>query len=580
MKNYFLLVAAACVAVSASAAEREHAAPQRQAIDAVKVSKSVSPKHAKSDLALKKSPVAFKAAKSTRADVEEGDFPALYFRAADDVMSISMAPDGHGYKGLGFASPYGSVDFWNFSMAVKDMQWSYSELNDYEYANNKINWNTATSDDLDLSVKSGVGLFMGPKLTAKSGSETLQADGYFNAVYCGAAPWYFLGEDGEDLGVSYYQNMYGEVKGGFTGTPLEEYGYFPGGDGYEANGVSSAWADDIASMSMYEGKTISDVEIQNISVFLPVPQSGYIMSQSWLWMAIEANAATQLISYIYPINEDGKREENPIAIGYAAIPKGSTDTPVFYYNPLNEDGDELEGDIIIDSAAVVTIEGFNGNDAITSLNTISGFYPIDVNLFLETPYNDIFRNPDLYAGLTYKVDGEPTSSLIAHTGVYYTDDTRTNVSCFCYSQFCMDAVFPWINCDEESVTIPLTGGSADVEINALYYNINAMIEDEGYFVDAPDWINVSFGDSDQQTGNTTMTVTVAANDTDRTGLVELSGLGVKCTLKVIQGVDTGVEVVAVDKNAEYFDLAGRRVANPEKGIYIKKSGNKAEKVLF
>lgn len=45
--------------------------------------------------------------------------------------------------------------------------------------------------------------------------------------------------------------------------------------------------------------------------------------------------------------------------------------------------------------------------------------------------------------------------------------------------------------------------------------------------------------------------------------------------------ESGVEDVVVDANApvEYFNLQGVRVANPESGIYIRRQGSKATKVL-
>ncbi len=45
---------------------------------------------------------------------------------------------------------------------------------------------------------------------------------------------------------------------------------------------------------------------------------------------------------------------------------------------------------------------------------------------------------------------------------------------------------------------------------------------------------------------------------------------------------TGVAGVAADENApvEYYNLQGIRVANPEKGIFIKRQGNKATKVAL
>ena len=47
------------------------------------------------------------------------------------------------------------------------------------------------------------------------------------------------------------------------------------------------------------------------------------------------------------------------------------------------------------------------------------------------------------------------------------------------------------------------------------------------------------------------------------------------------GGTTGIEAIANDENApvEYYNLQGVRVANPENGLYIKRQGNKAVKVL-
>ena len=45
--------------------------------------------------------------------------------------------------------------------------------------------------------------------------------------------------------------------------------------------------------------------------------------------------------------------------------------------------------------------------------------------------------------------------------------------------------------------------------------------------------------------------------------------------------ETGIDGVTVDENApvEYFNLQGVRVANPENGLYIRRQGNQATKVL-
>ena len=44
---------------------------------------------------------------------------------------------------------------------------------------------------------------------------------------------------------------------------------------------------------------------------------------------------------------------------------------------------------------------------------------------------------------------------------------------------------------------------------------------------------------------------------------------------------TGIDDVTVDENApvEYYNLQGVRVENPANGLYIRRQGNKATKVL-
>lgn len=63
----------------------------------------------------------------------------------------------------------------------------------------------------------------------------------------------------------------------------------------------------------------------------------------------------------------------------------------------------------------------------------------------------------------------------------------------------------------------------------------------------------------------------------------LSGNGQTIHFSVLyKSNDTGVETIeANDANAEYFNMQGIRVANPEAGqLYIVRKGNKASKVIF
>lgn len=52
--------------------------------------------------------------------------------------------------------------------------------------------------------------------------------------------------------------------------------------------------------------------------------------------------------------------------------------------------------------------------------------------------------------------------------------------------------------------------------------------------------------------------------------------------KVFVGTGSGVEEIDVDSDApaEYYTLDGRRVSRPDRGLYIKRQGNRASKVIF
>lgn len=202
---------------------------------------------------------------------------------------------------------------------------------------------------------------------------------------------------------------------------------------------------------------------------------------------------------------------------------------------------------------------------------------------------NIINAPSLRVHLTFSVDGESVDALMYDSGLYYYDQ-RTNplgemidgdtISLLGYAQFMTDATFAFINPSQESVNVPLEGGKAELEYEALYYDINGLMEDGLYELSAPDWVKVEFGESSQETGLTPVTLTVAPSQEGRTGVVSLKGLGVSGDIKVVQGEGSGVGVVVADKDVKYYDLTGRRVLNPEKGAYIKMTGNKSEKVMF
>ena len=589
MNKFYLLMTAALVAGTASAVEKEMIAPKVG--NQIKAQKSMlkvapnaveSPKTQLTKAEMKKVPL-----KTSKAE------EYTFFLPDESIWALGYDLEGSYYAGLGFASPYGELVFNNYSVGAESQVWTFANVNDYEIVNNKVVWNTQTSDVENLAIKSTVGEMMAPSLTVNfsEGEETYSLT--TTEYLIGGSAQYWFGAD-NTLGITSYQNIGLLDPSGFSGGRTYKNSYRPGTSGFNANGVyidptnPNNWANMVSDA--FDGAEITNLSLDKFYIIQPEPKSTYFMTSGWGSISVEATKATTLTSYIYPI-EDGLISDAPIAIGYASVPRGSSNTLVFEYFALNEDGDEIEGDIFIDSAVAISIEGFKDNSDIKTLSPASGYYPFSYEAYASGNY-DIIRDPALYLEFSAEADGTPGSVILYDRGLYFFDQStkpdgsytdEDTLSMMDYPQFMVDATFPWIlpvN-GEESVTLPLAGGNTDVTVNALYFNINAMLEDEIYSLSTPDWVTVDFGDSDQKTGDTTMTITVDESAENRTGDIVLEGLGVGMTIKVIQGEDSGVnEIEAVSADAVYYDLQGRKLNNaPEKGIYIVKEGNKVSKVI-
>lgn len=585
MNKFYLIAAAACVALSASAVDKTMLASKNMKAGDVSLYKTNA---RMADSNKVRGVFDAKSMRSaTRAD-EAAATPFAYYWQDPAIWSIGLSENGYGYNStFGFASSYGNLNFVGLGQEGSGYSWYYTDVNDYTVVDKKAEWNVSEAQGQLLQIKSRVGVMEVPELTVKSGSASKSyAKENMALYYLGGGGYYWEGEDelGGEYGVSAYQSM-------GLADPNNSYGYWtpflafqPGEDGFSEGGAYIDGGENPYSWSYFLGQygNVSDIAVDNFMTFWAKPASGYYMSRMWGQIFVSASSETQLISYIYPVDEEGVLSDTPIAIGYAPVPSGNSGWFVFEYAALNEDGDEVEEDIFIDSEVAITIEGFAGNDAIKYVMPLSGFAPFSFNAYEQTE-GDVITAPTLYAGLSFNLDGTPASTIRSNPMIYGFDE-KDDDSCTMlgYHQMSIDAMFPFIHAvnGEDKVSFPVEGGSADVEIEALYFVCDQTVGPI-YDVTAPEWLTVSFSDPDQETQTTVMTVKAAAcADAGREGAVTIEGLNVSYELKVVQGEGNAVSVVAVDKNAEYFDLSGRRVINPEKGIYIKKTAGKAEKVIL
>lgn len=580
MKKFYFLLSAACLVASASAAEKEMASSK---VSVNRSSETQMSNSFKKDVTANAFMLNVSDKQKTATRAGEADY--AYFRAADNVMAASMSTAGYGWnKPLGFASNYGEIVFNNYSTNLKSNVWQYGW-----YVKDATEMINVTDTDLAITPLLGrqmVDLSMNVEFNSGLTQKyTAPAKDYL----CGGGLSFWDLKDGshDDIyGVTFYQNSCYAPDGENVGFGSLEASYKPGAANFNAGGAyvgntNGSWQKTFNQH--FEGKTVSNLALEQYYILQPKPASTYFMTTGWIWLNTSAATDTQLISYIYPIDEEGNiNEEAPIALGYAAIPKGSSAMIKFYYNPLNEDGDELEGEVFIDSAVAISIEGFQGNEAITSLTPVSGYMPFDYEVYTAGNY-DLCKDSNIRFIFSMNVDGEPVEMISSMRGLYGVLKDEPNLVTSIYAQYSMDATFAYIlTADgEDTIVLPSEGGNADVALDALYYVTNDMVEAGYYEIEAPEWLTVTVGDPDRENGISYINIACAAGE-KRSGIVSVKGFGITLDITVNQGAGNGdsVEVVKAEKGAVYYDLAGRRVVNPDKGVYVKVNGNKTEKVIL
>lgn len=604
MNKICLFLALAGVTVSASASDRDLLVKRNVELAAEPAVNVMAPFEASRQIAPVSILSNFNKKYIRKADeVEAVDF--AYFRAASNIGMFGMsAVKGSGYIGVGFASAYGNLDFKNLSSNAKTSTWTFAEVGDYEVVgtgnNQTLNWHTKTSQEENLSIKSKLGEVLAPSLavdfnSGKKGNCLLTA----KTILCGGgADYYGINEKAGDdiIGITFYQNQFVKDPQGYTGATnaLNSYSKDAKQDSlFNKNGVCIDWQEQMDSVR-FPGKKVTDIALEKFLFLQPKPASTYVMSQAWVWMSVKVAKATQLISYIYPVDEEGNLAEMPIAIGYAAIPRTGTSIPVFKYSALNEDGDETEDDILIDTPVAISVEGFSSNKDIISMLPVSGYYPFSYSAYKNNSDLPLIKSPDLYLSLSMKVDGELITGEKVFNPLGYRYDRSVNedgtpkdgdtTTLLAYAQLSTDAVYQFIFPADgnETLSLPKVGGKLDVELESLFVVCAESVEQGLYEITAPEWITVSAIPLDQVDKDRPMgkiTISTKGSD-DRTGVVTIKSLGVSLDLKVVQGQGSGVEIMTSDSEALYYDLTGNRVKNPEKGVYVKVSGGKSEKVVL
>lgn len=385
---------------------------------------------------------------------------------------------------------------------------------------------------------------------------------------------YFYGgscelEEGYDYGLSTY--MYGNTPGsGFTTFQCMEYNTTDKTTFDPATGLFPVFTDET------EGLGLKDVQFVGYANYFDAPAAPYFITKMWSWMSIQANKATTVEMTLYKVTEDGGISDEVIAAGEANVAATSTPESTmvsFDLFALDEDGLQINEPIVID-CDFIAVMTFNKED-IDIVNAVSASgaqYPTTA----ENPYPSNAR---------LVIDSEGRRLFVPSLYSYYLDqNTFMAVTDFMWM---VDAVFPWayVVGDKNIVEAPVEGGEVSFPINS-YFNVQYF--DFSLSEGSESWVDFENATltTDPVTYAQIVTIPVAAlpeGVEGRSANIEGTLYGVSVELTINQGkVSEGnaVSSIVIDRNAEYYDLQGRKVANPDKGIYIKKTGNKSEKVIL
>ena len=266
----------------------------------------------------------------------------------------------------------------------------------------------------------------------------------------------------------------------------------------------------------------------------------------------------------------------------------------FETNPVT--GAKTAISLEIEDDVTVVVTGFNGDPG------NGGF----LTSFISTDtFDEGYGNLGFLGNLEEDEDGNLTYSLRAIKN-FFSTTTLHNTTLGVLA----DVSYPWLEKyfeDEPSEIFLPNDGQTTNEVQGLQYELPLLSTSpvEEWDVtfngeESCDWFNVldAFDIPETDANGNVVTddngneifsgicdIVFEADpnpdDADRTCVVKISIPAATYTVTFRQGTNNNaVEIVGVDGNAQYFDLQGRRVANPDKGIYIKKSGNKATKVIL
>lgn len=294
----------------------------------------------------------------------------------------------------------------------------------------------------------------------------------------------------------------------------------------------------------------------------------------------EAMTTNDFVVTIEPASDDWVKAETADQAAYQEA-FGSTDTNtglLAQYLSVKTDGNYVDG--LYTSVGTPELDGSAGKFSCSATFPCSGVYNVTVkeaedgNYTFEEAKTTITIMPEL-ANLYNNIPGLNINGIeVKDNAVQYPWENKEDASQGLYNAKNSFAYTPGLYFADALTFV--AESSSNTEGDQIGGNPENSVKrkadtgvDTNYYGGGFDFTKLGL---DTDTSGKTITATVSKN-----GAISTYGF----VFTASQNAPTGIEAVeAVDGEAEYFNLQGVKVANPERGIFIKVQNGKATKVIL
>ncbi len=245
----------------------------------------------------------------------------------------------------------------------------------------------------------------------------------------------------------------------------------------------------------------------------------------------------------------------------------------YFSNDLSVEGAEFPYTFTVTEA--ISFEGWAEKEGYTSSETAEAAYTVQTGLVTDEITADALNAADAYAEYEY------------------TSDNNNSYKVFCYKQTNGFSMRPKTSSKVGGI-LAVTAATGKVANVVLNLAANTSSSDKSIYIygnnepyTASDVLNSDIAGTQlttlTQEGNASAgSLQYSVTDEYRYIAIAVNNSMTFSSINISWDTTTGVEGIATDNTdakVEYYNLQGIRVANPANGIYIRRQGNRATKVL-